>query len=270
MPSIWRVPLIVLASLCGGVPQLHGQVDSAIASQCQPDTSGGQLTGRVFREHDSAAVATALVRLRGTGCQVTTGPEGVFRFRGLPDGTYVLVVRAIGFSRSDSITATVAAGQVTTVGVPLLSAGDFGSPLPIDPTRVVACAERAYAVGAPPSTTDSLLIVALCIALGEEASHCVAWDDMHAPLLKRFQWHPGRPVRASACTEDTEDWVLRHPSGAEAVHVTAEVTEYTDSTATIEIGSVAHLLGGQGRKCPVTRTSAGWTPYRWCYRTWIS
>lgn len=270
MPRVRNVLVIGVALLCCGGVQLHAQGDPARLAHCRTSASGGQLTGRVFREGDTAAVPAALVQLVGTGCQITAGLDGSFRFTGLPDGTYVLFVRAIGFSWSDSITATIIAGRPATVDVPLLSTGDFGSPIPVDPPRVVSCAERAYAVGAPPSTTDSLLILALCTALKNVTGHCVAWDDTQASLLKRFQWHPGRPVRASACTEDTEHWGLRDPSGAEAVRITAEVAEYTDSTATIEIGFIPGLLGGYGMKCPLTRTSAGWTPYRWCYGTWIS
>jgi hypothetical protein len=271
MTGIRSVSLGLLVSASCALTQVHAQAESGLPPHCQVSPSGGELTGRVVRERDTAGVAVAVVQLIGTGCQVTTGPDGSFRFAGLAEGTYLLLVRAIGFSLSDSITIAVTRSRVATVMVPLSSTG----PIRIDPAVVLECADRAYSEGAPPAPDDSLLVMALCIALGPTplgptSGLCVEWGDPHAALLGRFQWHPARPVRSSECAWDDERWTLHHPMGNEGVRVSARIPQQTDSTATIELGIVSHPLAGYGMRCPVMRTYAGWMPYRWCYRTWVS
>jgi hypothetical protein len=188
-----------------------------------------------------------------------------------------LLVSAIGFSPSDSISVTVAAGRSTTIVVPLTDFND-AMPIPLDTVWVLSCVARA-SEGSALAAPDSLVVLALCVGLGlapPDSRFCLEWNQPEVRLLRRFAWRGPTLVPATDCTVHSEmtdsewRWRLEHPAGGDGVFLSAGVFEGTGTTATIAVGFVSAPLGGHGVSCEVRRTSKGWVPSRWCYRTWIS
>ena len=82
---------------------------------------GATLSGRVV-DPDGAAVAGAMVRVAsraGTVRVATTSKEGAFEVGGLPDGTYLVEVSALGFRTETREDVEVAGGGAATLEVAL-------------------------------------------------------------------------------------------------------------------------------------------------------
>lgn len=102
-----------------------------------PKTLPGVVAGRVTGGDRGDPVSGATVALDGTRFGAITGPDGHFQIAGVPDGTYALSVRRIGY-RPSVVEAKVEGGPITVdVGL------DY-SPTPLEEIMVTGGAGTLY------------------------------------------------------------------------------------------------------------------------------
>ena len=64
----------------------------------QPPNGTGEIYGTIYQKDLEQRVASAQIRILETNQRVTTDPNGEFRFRNLPAGTYTLTASASGYN----------------------------------------------------------------------------------------------------------------------------------------------------------------------------
>ncbi|MBO0859178.1 MAG: carboxypeptidase regulatory-like domain-containing protein [Chloracidobacterium sp.] len=83
---------------------------------------GGAIEG-VISDHNGSAIAGATLRIRHVGSNAeiisTTGVDGRYRARGLPQGLYAITIEATGFQKTNVGGLTVLAGKTTKNNVAL-------------------------------------------------------------------------------------------------------------------------------------------------------
>jgi len=95
---------------------------AACASAAHAQTSAGSLSGRVADASGAAvpgASVTAHAPDTGFSRTVTTGPDGSYRFPGLPVGTYDVTVKLVGFKTVERTNVVVNVASARTLDVPL-------------------------------------------------------------------------------------------------------------------------------------------------------
>lgn len=83
------------------------------------ETEPGAVQGRVVSAEDGSALGSAQVRLRGSDIGTLTDLHGRYRLRGVPPGSYDLVVSVLGFSGKTVTGVAVEPGSVTRLDVTL-------------------------------------------------------------------------------------------------------------------------------------------------------
>ena len=73
----------------------------------------GEIYGTVYQVDPEQPVPSAQVRIVGTNQRTTTDPNGEFRFRNLPPGTYTLTASRSGYNSPADIVVTVEPGETT-------------------------------------------------------------------------------------------------------------------------------------------------------------
>ncbi|MEP7346101.1 MAG: TonB-dependent receptor, partial [Gemmatimonadaceae bacterium] len=77
----------------------------------------GSISGRVA-DSSGAVISGALITISGTGLRAVSTSRGLYQLAGVPSGSRVLRIRAIGFN-ADSVTVTVAASRGTELDITL-------------------------------------------------------------------------------------------------------------------------------------------------------
>ena len=111
-------------------------VSVCIASAASAQGTGAVVTGTVTDRQTDSGVDGAVVQLRGTLLRARTTERGRFRLSSVPQGTYTLVVFALGYSGDSLPGITVADGDARDLSIALPRA-------PVGLSDIVVTANRA-------------------------------------------------------------------------------------------------------------------------------
>ncbi len=77
----------------------------------------GEIYGTVYQKDLEQRVASAQIRIAETNQRTTTDPNGEFRFRNLPAGTYTLTASASGYRLPEDVVVTIEPGATTQLKI---------------------------------------------------------------------------------------------------------------------------------------------------------
>ena len=77
----------------------------------------GEIYGTVYQKDLEQRVASAQIRIAETNQRTTTDPNGEFRFRNLPAGTYTLAASASGYRLPEDVVVTIEPGATTQLKI---------------------------------------------------------------------------------------------------------------------------------------------------------
>ena len=80
-------------------------------------TALGKFNGTIYQKDLEQRVASAQIRIVETNQRVTTDPNGEFRFRNLPAGTYTLTASASGYNLPADVVVTIEPGETTELKI---------------------------------------------------------------------------------------------------------------------------------------------------------
>ena len=83
----------------------------------QPPNPTGEIYGTVYQKDLEQRVASAQIRIAETNQRTTTDPNGEFRFRNLPAGTYTLTASASGYRLPEDVVVTIEPGATTELKI---------------------------------------------------------------------------------------------------------------------------------------------------------
>ena len=83
----------------------------------QPPNGTGEIYGTIYQKDPEQPVPSVQIRIVETNQRVTTDPNGEFRFRNLPAGTYTLTASASGYNLPADVVVTIEPGETTELKI---------------------------------------------------------------------------------------------------------------------------------------------------------